>query len=253
MTEPTSWPGNHLAEMRWPLELGRLTIDPSFVPLGLPRGDARPVVLMPGFLAGDNSLAVLAAWLWRLGYRPHVCGFVANIDCSDRALARVERRVASLCGRTGRRVAVIGHSRGGHYARAVAARQPDRVSHAISLGADLHEMLGVSAATERMVRAVRTGLRVTRRARNGECFTAACPCGFGRAYRETFPESQVRLTSIYSKGDGVVRWQRCVVPYGDSVEVSGSHVGLIYNRQAYAAIARALATPEFAIAEPQVA
>lgn len=54
----------------------------------------------------------------------------------------------------------------------------------------------------------------------------------------------VRLTSIYSKGDGVVRWQAAVVPYGDCVEVTGSHAGLIFNRKAYRAIATALAKPE---------
>jgi hypothetical protein len=54
----------------------------------------------------------------------------------------------------------------------------------------------------------------------------------------------VRLTSIYTKADGVVRWERCLVPYADCVEVTGSHVGLIFNRKAYAAIAAALTAPE---------
>ena len=54
----------------------------------------------------------------------------------------------------------------------------------------------------------------------------------------------MRLTSIYTKADGVVRWERCVVPYADCVEVAGSHTGLVFNRQAYAAIAAALTAPE---------
>ena len=52
------------------------------------------------------------------------------------------------------------------------------------------------------------------------------------------------MTSIYSKGDGVVRWQAALVPYADCVEVTGSHVGLIFNRKTYRAIATALADPE---------
>jgi hypothetical protein len=59
-----------------------------------------------------------------------------------------------------------------------------------------------------------------------------------------FPSERVRLTSIYSKGDGVVHWQAQRVPYADCVEVSGSHVGLIFNRRSYRAIASALAQPE---------
>jgi hypothetical protein len=59
-----------------------------------------------------------------------------------------------------------------------------------------------------------------------------------------FPQERVHLTSIYSKGDGVVRWQAAVVPYDECIEVTGSHTGLIFNREAYRAIATALAKPE---------
>ena len=54
----------------------------------------------------------------------------------------------------------------------------------------------------------------------------------------------MRLTSVYSKGDGVVRWERAVVDEAVGIEVTGSHVGLIANRKAYRAIAAALAEPE---------
>ena len=54
----------------------------------------------------------------------------------------------------------------------------------------------------------------------------------------------MRLTSIYSKEDGVVRWQSALVPDAACVEVTGSHVGLIFNRKTYRAIATALADPE---------
>jgi hypothetical protein len=55
----------------------------------------------------------------------------------------------------------------------------------------------------------------------------------------------VRLTSIYSRGDGMVRWESCVADYADNVEVTGSHVGLAWNRKSYRAIAQALALPEY--------
>jgi pimeloyl-ACP methyl ester carboxylesterase len=113
------------------------------------------VVLMPGFGAGDQTLAVLGGWLWRLGYRPRLCGFVSNVGCSERALERVERQVTGLSQRYGRRVALIGHSRGGHFARALAARRPELVSHAVSMGADLNGMLGVSSPTLVAVAATR--------------------------------------------------------------------------------------------------
>ncbi len=66
------WWGDHLRETRWALEASRLLADPVFHGRGVPRGDGRPVILMPGFGGGDQTLLVLAAWLRRIGYRPHI-------------------------------------------------------------------------------------------------------------------------------------------------------------------------------------
>jgi triacylglycerol lipase len=238
------WRGRPLAETRWCLELGRLLADPVWQGAGIPRGDGRPVVLMPGFLAGDQTLRVMAAWLRRIGYRPQFAGFVTNTDCSDRALDRAERTVDELWAAHGRRVALIGHSRGGHFARALAARRPDRVSHAISMGADLQGMFGASTPTLLAVSVARRAVHTSRRARRDTCLSAHCGCPFSHDYARPFPFDRVRLTSIYSKGDGVVHWQCQVIPHADCVEVTGSHVGLIFNRKAYRAVANALALPE---------
>ena len=43
------------------------------------------------------------------------------------------------------------------------------------------------------------------------------------------------------KGDGVVHWEACVVPYARCVEVTGSHIGLACNRKSFQAVAEALA------------
>src|SRR4051795_4182879 len=62
--EPPTWWGRPVAETRSMLELARLLVDPVFlVQSGVERGDGRPVVLLPGFLAGDQTLAVMAGWL----------------------------------------------------------------------------------------------------------------------------------------------------------------------------------------------
>jgi hypothetical protein len=86
----------------------------------------------------------------------------------------------------------------------------------------------------------------TGRARREECLTYRCPCAFADGFWAPFREDRVRLTSIYSKGDGLVRWQAQLVPYADCVEVNGSHVGLVFNRKSHRAIAEALAAPELA-------
>jgi pimeloyl-ACP methyl ester carboxylesterase len=224
--------------MRWQAELVRLCADPRFVRGGEPRGDGRPVVLVPGFGGGDWTLAHLAFWLGRTGYRPATCNFLVNAGCAEKALARVERRVVEQSERSGRRVAVLGHSRGGYLARAVGARMPDRVSHVVALGAGLARQFDVAAPA---LAAVAVARRV--QGRRG-CLTEDCACGFTAAYTCRFPPG-VRLTSIYSRGDGMVRWESCVADYADNVEVTGSHVGLAWNRKSYRAIAQALALPEY--------
>ena len=240
---PDRWWGRPLAETRSSLELARLVIDPVFAGREVPRGDGRPVLLMPGFLAGDQTLLVLGGWLCRIGYHPRVCGFAANVDCSDRAVERVERRLVSVAARHRRRVALIGHSRGGHYARALGHRRPDLVSHAISIGAGLRQMLAVSYPTQAAVRGIRAAVLRTGRGESSRCLTEACDCAFARDFAGPFPTDRVRLTSIYSKQDGVVRWQSALVAGADCVEVTGSHTGLIFNRKTYRAIASALAVP----------
>jgi triacylglycerol lipase len=238
---PERWWGNHLGEFRWQLELARLAIDPIFRGDNVPHGDGAPVVLVPGFLAGDSSLGVMRGWLRRIGYRSYASGILFNVDCSDRAVDALERRVERIAIETGRQVALIGHSRGGHFIKALAKRRPELVSSAISMGSGLDTPFDISIPTQSLVAAVRTVHAQTsdRIAKNG-CLSATCQCKFSRDYAGEFP-SEVPLTSIYSRGDGVVRWRACIVPYARCVEVSGSHVGLACNRKVYREVARTLA------------
>ncbi len=234
------WWGNHIGELRWQAELARLLVDPVYRGDGLPRGDGSPVVLIPGFLAGDGSLSVMNGWLKRLGWDSRGSGIVSNVDCSDRALDRLERRVARVRGETGRKVALVGHSRGGHFAKALAHRRPDWISSVISMGAGLDTPFDISVPTKAGVALFRSiYARTSDRIERNGCFTEECRCRFSADYAAEFPAS-VPLTSIHSRGDGVVWWEACVVPYARNVEVTGSHVGMAFNRKAYAEIAETL-------------
>ncbi len=235
------WWGRHLHEMRWAAEASALALDPVFYGVGVRHGRGTPALLIPGFLASDASLATMAGWLFRIGYRPHLSGIRwANVDCSDKAVDRLERRLETLAGRHDGRVALIGHSRGGHFAKALASRRPDLVSRVVSLGAALDEPFDISVPTKAAVAGVRGALIALGRSDHGGCLTDTCNCPFTRDFSAPFPTS-IPITSVYSKGDGVVRWPACVVPYARNVEVPGSHVGLAFNRYAYRVIADALA------------
>jgi triacylglycerol lipase len=58
---PGRWWGDHAGEARWILEAARLAVEPAWRGrAGIPRGDGRAVVLVPGFGGGDYTLAALA-------------------------------------------------------------------------------------------------------------------------------------------------------------------------------------------------
>jgi len=85
-------------ELRYGLELARLCADRDFRhPSGRSTGAA--VLLVPGFMAGDRSLSVLAGWLRRCGARTARAGIVLNTDCSERAMAGIESRLGGAARR----------------------------------------------------------------------------------------------------------------------------------------------------------
>jgi pimeloyl-ACP methyl ester carboxylesterase len=221
--------------------LSRLLVDPVYYGLGIPHGDGAPVIAIPGFLAGDVSLAVMRGWLSRIGYRPHPSSILANVDCSNRAVNVLEHRLERVAERSRRRVVLIGHSRGAHFAKALAVRRPELIASVISLGAGLDTQFDISVPTQAAVATVRRVLALAddELARSG-CFTATCRCAFARDYGGEFP-SHVPLTSIYSRRDGVVRWRACRVAYARCVEVASSHVGLAFNHNVYKEVALTLA------------
>src|SRR3954453_20240106 len=85
-------------EARIGLEAAALVRDPIFRGDGLADGRGRPVLLIPGFLAGDGSLSMMAGWLKRAGYRPSRAGIVSNVNCSGVLLPRLEERLAGVWG-----------------------------------------------------------------------------------------------------------------------------------------------------------
>src|SRR5947209_16121903 len=93
-------------EARIGLERAALSRDPVLRGQGVARGDGRPVLLIPGFMAGDLSLGVMGRWLRDIGYEPCRAGIRANVDCTGRALGRLEAQLERLAERHGRSVTI---------------------------------------------------------------------------------------------------------------------------------------------------
>lgn len=58
-----------------------------------PQGDGRPVLLLPGFLAGDASLTRMARWLRTGGFELARSGISCNTNCMEPVVTSVLERV----------------------------------------------------------------------------------------------------------------------------------------------------------------
>lgn len=228
-------------EARFGLELAGLVRDPVFRGHGVSDGRGQPVLLIPGFLAGDESLAFMARWLKGTGHRPGRAGIRANVGCSGAAIERLEGRLERLVERQGRRAAIVGHSRGGSFAKALARRRPDLVSGIVMLGCPQLEPLAIHPVVRGQIEGLAAlgGLGLPGLFSRA-CLDSDCCAEFWEQLHEGVPRG-VGYVSVYSRSDGVVRWQACLDPQAEHVEVQSSHCGMAVHPDVYRAVADALA------------
>jgi len=186
----------------------------------------QPVLLVPGFLAGDRSLAWMAHQLRAAGYRTHRSGIRANVGCTRTALDAIERRVEAVAIHRGSPVLLVGHSLGGMLARGLAGRRPDLVAGLVTLGSPVqapgahHRLLTVGVSTLNRLAAAGLGGVMA-----GDCVRGACARGAFEATAAPLAP-HVPWTAVYSRHDGVVDWRACTHPAAVGVEVSTSHCGM---------------------------
>lgn len=201
---------------------------------------ATPVVLVPGFLAGDGTLALLARTLRREGFRTYRSQIGINVGCTLEATAQLEQRLEAIVLRRGGPAHVVGHSLGGMLARGLAVRRPDLVAGIVTLGSPMlapgAHHLSLSASVDLLVRLSRAGVRGLMAE---ECVAGSCARESFEESRRPMPEG-VGFTAIYSRRDGVVDWRACVDPQARAVEVTASHVGMAVDPRVHDHVLAAL-------------
>jgi triacylglycerol lipase len=235
-------------ESRIGLEAAALLRSRVFRGEGVEDAGGQPVLLIPGFLAGDDSLGLMTQWLRRTGHRTKSAGIRSNVDCSSASAERLGERLECLAQSTGQRVAIIGQSRGGNLAKVLAVRHPELVSGIVTLGSPQLDPFDIHPLVRVQVYAVGTlGTLGMKGLFKHSCKWGKCCERFWEELAGPMPRG-VGYLSVYSKSDGVVRWRACLDPEAEHLEIKASHVGMAVHPRAYRAIAAALT--DFRAADP---
>jgi pimeloyl-ACP methyl ester carboxylesterase len=185
--------------------------------LAAARGDGHPVLVLPGFLAGDELTAVARRFLRQQGFDAHAWNAGLNWGRWD-ALQLVLERVETLAQAAGRPVSLAGASMGGLYARALARQRPDLVRSVVTFGSAAlppHKSNHVWPLYE----------AVTRQPEDTMHVPSPLP---------------VPSTSVFSRVDGLSDWRPCVQPPGarqENVGIFSSHVGMLMHPAALVLLA----------------
>lgn len=197
------------------------------------RGDQHPVLVLPGFTAGDDSTIPLRWVLRSQGYWTHGWGLGRNLGPTDFVIDGLHRRLLQIHERNERRISIVGWSLGGIYARELARAHPDAVRQVITLGSPF-----------RMMRSDRSTVSVLVDELSDRFREDVLHLAFAEDEKPPLP---VPSTAIYTRTDGVVRWHTCIdaeSPEHENIEVRGSHSGLGFNPAVIFAISDRLAQPE---------
>lgn len=197
----------------------------------LPRGDGRPVLVLPGLFNSDRSNLAMRALLSHLGYRAF--GWELGRNFGARTVgAEAERlfaRIAQIHAQTGEKVTLIGVSLGGIMARLAAHRHPHLVREVITVSAPF---AGPPTATNvwRQFEWL-TGEKI------GDAAVVA-------RLEEASRPLPVPATAIWSRSDGLVNGLICREddgPQARAIEVRSSHLFVQMKPEVLRAVAGVLA------------
>jgi pimeloyl-ACP methyl ester carboxylesterase len=122
-----------LAEVRVLRDWTRARVRPTV--LSRPElGGHAPVMTLPGFCAGDLSMAQMRHNLRAAGFRARGWQMGPNTGAKPDTLERIHTRVSDIAQREGRAVHLVGWSLGGVMAREYAKQHPGQVASVVTMG-----------------------------------------------------------------------------------------------------------------------
>lgn len=233
----------YLKELRAALDIARLpgAIANSYLQKAESVRHNKPVILIPGFGAGDRATAPFRQFLNKAGYAcqgwklgRNLAGLNLEFDASDiswdfdRSRAHngelgvpylcdlMVRRTRMLAEQYDEAVALVGWSLGGCIAREVARDLPESVRCVVTMGTPVHGGPKYTAGGERLAQRGIDLDWIELEASRRESRPITCP-----------------VTSIVSRSDGIVGYAAAIDRSNTSVEhihVDASHLGMAFNK-----------------------
>ncbi len=202
----------------------------------MPAGRGRSVLVIPGFLASRRGTKELMHVLKAAGWTATVANVGRNTGPAYDGLDACEADLKRLTEQSGEPLTLIGHSRGGQYARILAVRHPSLVRQVVAIGTPLRVKYPPFAVVKVPAEVLDKGWRMG-------AFGPVYPDREDHVDRDRFADFPpgVDFVSIYSKSDGIVDWRVSIEPAAHLVEVSASHAGIMSSVSGVRAVADALA------------
>jgi pimeloyl-ACP methyl ester carboxylesterase len=236
-----------IREMLTMVDLGALLADPAFYGIGVPRGNGKRVVVLPGLLGNDLYLQPLRQWLGWVGYSPVRSTLGFNAGCLQRLREQVLKEIMRRMDGDRRPIAIIGHSRGGLMGWALASQLREKVSHLVLLGAPVAAFRASVESGDPLAPAGPVGralMRISDELRDmldPGCNYPDCRCPLVSDVMSPLSPA-TSVLSIHGSEDLVVGELAQTTDDGETLQVSASHVGLVYNPGVYHALGRFLAS-----------
>ncbi len=221
-----------------------LHLSPVYYGFGVPQGDGSAAIVVPGFLGSDVYLYELYLWLSRIGYTSYFSNIGWNADCLNTLSEKLIETIHKAHKETGKKVHLIGHSLGGVLSRSAAVQHTDLIESVITLASPFRGVRSHPGVLEMSERIRKRIFKTKDEKEFPNCYTGHCNCLAVTALHGGLPK-QIKQTAIYTKSDGIVHWKNCLSRTdSNNFEVTGTHIGLVYNFQVYKLIAERLAKDE---------
>jgi pimeloyl-ACP methyl ester carboxylesterase len=228
------------------LEAARLALGFLRLVAESPRGDGRPVLVLPSYGLGDAGMRPLRVFLQRIGYATPLSGIDRNLDRGEMRIRRIEdaarfrsrqvdrvvTRIEEIHAETGEKVSLVGWSMGGLFAFDASQRIPALVRRVVTLGSPFGDPRG-------------TAMWGIMRWLSGSVVPVDEQDFSPWLDRASLETAEVPVTVLYSEMDGIVGRDVAHVREHAAVRhrrVESSHLGFATNPAAFREIAGALAS-----------